>query len=472
MTQTPALPSRSNRVELGPRVLLLACILGYVACFHWMYINYLDPFWDYFGFEYNAPGHGYLVLAWFLAVAPGLWMPVQLARPSQLAYWVLYISVFIPSMFVPLYAGMNSPNEILALMIVVSIGFAIAGGSYLIPLFPFRPPRIPYRWFWKAFAAVTTVLTFWMAVVFRDHIHLVSFQDIYDVRRAANDVAEGSQVNYAFMLLTGAINPFLMGYGLFRKRTWLFLAGAAGQVLVYAIGGTKGSLLSIFFIAAIAFLFKVGRIALGLKIVFSSLALLGLACLAHIASNYDPGPVLTIALFVVLMRTLSMGGLLTAQYFDFFQHNPLTYFSHIKGVNWIHAYPYQYPLGEEIGLAYAGTTNLDASAHFWATDGIGGLGLPGILLVSVLCALVFWILDSASQRHDPRLTALVTTYAAYNIANISIFTSLLSGGLILLMVLLYLMPPQSALGSAVLTCQEKRRAPFCAAQSVPGEAEI
>ncbi len=425
------------------RMLVLAGILGYVACFQWMYVNYLYPFWDYFGFDYNAPGPGYLVLAWLLSIVPGLWMPLQLRRPSQFVYWVLYISVFIPSMFVPLYAGLNSPGEILDLMVVLFCGFAIVGSSYLLPLFRFRFSEIPRSWFWKGFLGLAAALTLWMAVVFRHHAQIVSFLDIYDVRNAANDVAEGSQVNYAFMLLTGAINPFLMGYGLFFKRAAFFLAGASGQLLVYAIGGTKGSILSILFIAGFALLFKVGRAAFALKTISSALALLGLACFSYVASGYEPGPLLTIALFVVLMRTLSTGGLLTAQYFDFFRHNPFTYYSHVKGANLILTYPYQYPLGEEIGLAYAGTTDLDASAHFWATDGLGGLGLPGILLMSILCALVFWVLDSASQRHDPRFAALVTAYAAYNIANISLFTSLFSGGLALLIVLLYVMPPQS-----------------------------
>jgi hypothetical protein len=109
-------------------------------------------------------------------------------------------------------------------------------------------------------------------------------------------------------------------------------------------------------------------------------------------------------------------------------------------------------------LAFSGTTGLDATAHFWATDGIGGFGLPGIILVSVFCALVFWALDSLSRRHDPRLVALVTTYAAYNLANISIFTSLLSGGFSLLLALIYLMPAGSTASSKSVYQQMKHRA--------------
>jgi ABC-type uncharacterized transport system permease subunit len=90
-----------------------------------------------------------------------------------------------------------------------------------------------------------------------------------------------------------------------------------------------------------------------------------------------------------------------------------------------------------------GGNDADPTAHFWAIDGIGALGLPGVLLISAFCGLVFWALDSAAQKHDPRLAALVTCYAAYNIANISIFTSLYSGGLAILVLALYLMPAEA-----------------------------
>lgn len=430
------------------RLMLVLGILVYVACFQWMYENYLYPTWDYFGFDYNPPGRSYLVLAWILSVLPVLWMPVKLRRPSQLAYWVLYITVIIPSMFVPLFAGFDRPAEIRNLMLTLFAGFAITGSSYLLPLFTVQPIRVSRRLFWRAFVYVTAVLALWMIIVFHNHFHIVSFSDVYDLRDSSSDLAEGSQVNYAFMLLSGAINPFLMGFGLYYRRKWFFISGAMGQLLVYSVGGTKGSILSILFVPAFYLLLTKGRKRpFGIKITFASLALLGGVCLSYRLADYDPGPLLAILLFVVLMRVVSINGLVTAQYYNFFQSNPLTHLSHIKGVNWFVHYPYQYPIGQEVGLAFSGTTGLDATAHFWATDGIGGFGLPGIILVSVFCALVFWALDSLSRRHDPRLVALVTTYAAYNLANISLFTSLLSGGFGLLIGLIYLMPPESTASS-------------------------
>src|SRR5713226_6086781 len=104
------------------RVLLILAVSGYVALYQWMYENYLYPNWDYAGFHYYAPPAIYLALGWLLSATPSLWMPMRLTRPSQLAYWVLYLTVFIPSMFVPFYVGLDAPDEISRLVLVLLAG--------------------------------------------------------------------------------------------------------------------------------------------------------------------------------------------------------------------------------------------------------------------------------------------------------------------------------------------------------------
>jgi len=423
------------------RIALVLAIVAYVSCFEWMYKNYLYPMWGYFGFDYNAPSSGSLLLAWTLSVAPSIWMPLKLTRPSQLAYWVLYLTVIIPSMFVPLFVGLDRQNEILVLMVVLFAGFGLAGSSYLIPLFEIRSSTIQSRTFWRGFWIVAIVLAVWMILVFRNHVQLVSFLGAYDLRYSANDVAEGSQVNYAFMLLSGAVDPFLLACGLYYRRMELFMFGALGQLLVYVVGGTKGSILSLIFIPCFFVILNKAKRPFGITITLALLVLIGGMCTSYYAAGYDPGVLHSIALFVVLMRLLSINGLLTAEYYNFFQSHPVTYLSNIKGISLFVPYPYKFTIGQEIGLAFSGTTDLDATAHFWATDGIGGLGLSGIIVISIVCAVVFWIVDSFARHHDARFAALVITYAAYNLSNISIFTTLFSGGLGLLALLLYLMPP-------------------------------
>jgi hypothetical protein len=464
MTEKSIKVPAGRREPFTQRMLLVAGISGYVALFQWMYENYLYPNWDYFGFHYELPPLPFLVLAWALSVTPSLWMPMKLTRPSQLAYWVLYITVFIPSMFVPLYAGLDTPGEVSLLMSTLYAGFALMGGCYRVPLLRLDPARISQRTFWKGFGLSAGALAIWMMVVFRGHMQFLSFNNIYDLRDVQNDLSEGTLVNYAFMLLTGAFNPLLMGFGLFYRRKWLFLAGVLGQLLVYSVGGTKGSILSIAFISGFYVLFRVGRQPFALKLVAGTLALVGGLCWSNALAGYDPEPLQmhSVALFVVLMRTFSSNGLMTAWYYDFFQSNPRTFYSHVRGVNWLVHYPYERSPALEIGSVYMGGNDADPTAHFWATDGIGALGLPGVLLISAFCALVFWALDSAAQKHDPRLSALVTCYAAYNIANISIFTSLYSGGLAVLILALYLMPAQAA-----ARWKEPQRGPMPEAHRAP-----
>jgi hypothetical protein len=422
--------------------------MAYVACFNWMYLRYLYPEFGYFGFDYVRPATGYVVAAWILAVLPSFWMPIGLRRPSQLIYWVLYLTVIIPSMFTPLYAGLNPPAETIGLTITLFAGFVIVGLNYVVPVWHLQGLKVPPHVFWTVTTVIALLLTTWMLMVYRNHLHIVSFAEIYDLRDAASDIAEGTQVNYAFMLMTGAIGPFLMAYGLFYRKWWCFTAGVFGQLLIYSIGGTKGSILSILFVPGMYLLLKLTRLPFGLKFLLGVLAMLSVTSLSYAAVGGEPGVLHSVVLFVVLLRTLSINGLATAQYYDFFTRNPLTYYSHLHGVNWFVRYPYKYPMGMELGLRYAGTTGLDATGHFWAMDGLAALGLPGILVISVCCACVFWLLDSVASRHTPELAALIVTYAAYNVANIGLFTSLLSGGLFLIMLALYSLPVPNMLSVA------------------------
>ncbi len=426
------------------RLWVVLGVLAYVGCFQWMYINYLFPEFAYYGYDYNPPGSGYVALAWILSCLPSLWMPLELVRPSMLVYWVLYLAVLIPSMFVPLYANFNPPGEISGVMWMLFAGFVIVGSSYIFPLIRLRPIQVSKRVFWTGLGCLTILLTLWVLAVFRDSLHFISFEYTWILRQQAEDIMKDSKVNYALLPLVGAINPFLMGWGLFYKRHWMVVIGALGQLLIFASVGLKSAPLSVVFIAGFYLLFKMPRPAFAVKLMLAALAFIGIPCLVYYWVAGDTNLLQQIVLAVIFQRTLSNEGLVTAQYYDFFTKNPLTHLSTVHGVNWFVTYPYTYTIGEEIGLAYAKTADLDQTAHFWAIDGVGAFGLWGILFASVLCALVFWALDSSARRHDPRLIALQISFTAVLIANSSLFTTLLSGGLALLMLCFYLMPVENA----------------------------
>jgi hypothetical protein len=422
----------------------MAGLVVYVLVYQWIYVNYLNRLFGDADYEYHPPGLGYTILAWTLSLAPGTWMPLTLKRPSQLAYWILYLIVIIPSMFVPFYIGLNRPEEVAGLVLALFLGFLMAGSSYLLPLLPIKPNPISRRFFWGAMSFLSIGLMLWIVLVFRGNLKLVSFADVYGLRFGAQDITRGSSVNYALMLLSGAINPFLMGWGWYHKRATCIIAGVLGQMLVYSAWGTKASLTSVVFIFLIYLVLRSNRISFALKMVWGTVALLTIAALSYVWAGESSGAISNIAIYLIIVRIFSINALLTGQYYYFFQSHPLTYYSHIQGVKWLIPYPYPNPvgtLGNEVGVFYGGGWEYGATVHFWAADGIAALGLPGIIVISLVCMLVFWLLDSASRGRDARVAALITSYAgAWNLVNNGIFTTLLSGGLALLILILYVLP--------------------------------
>lgn len=430
--------SRHINKRLTNRAFLLVGVLVYAIVFQWVYITWLNKYFNYYGFYYNPPELDYLILAFILSLLPGFLMPIRLTRPSQLIYWVLYLVVFIPSMFVPLNMALRPASDIVLLIITLCAGFFLTGASYLLPLPRLRVLPLPKAVFWFGFVFITLSLTAWVITVFFGQMRIVSFENIYkEVRFPADTIMTGSYVGYAIMWLSNVFNPLLISWGLVRKRLSFLIVGVLGQVLMYSTIGSKSAIVSIPLMFIFYFLLRKKTDYFGLKITWGVVSVF--LILNSINLIMDGSAPFMMISSIIFMRIFGMEGLLAGQYHYFLQVHPLTFLSHINFVRLFLDYPYSDPLGIEIGHFYY-NLNLNANANFWITDGLAGLGLPGILLVSLVCTFVFWLLDSAARGHSTVFVALLITLEAMCISNISLFTTLLSGGLGFCILILYLMP--------------------------------
>lgn len=437
------------------KALLILGIAAFIGLFQWVYISWLSPTWGYFGFGYTPPDVIYIVLANLLSIIPSIWMPVALSRPSQLIYWVLYVVVFIPSMFVPLYTALQPSASIALFMLTLFLGHALIGGSYLFPQLKYRPRPFSKKKFGILLLTLLIALTAWVLFVFKGQMRLVSFEKIYsEMRFSAIEIMEGSSVNYAIMWLSGSINPFLMSWGLAHKKKYIFFIGVLGQVLLYSTAGSKGVLLSGIVILIFYLILRFKRALFGLYIVWGCAALLLLLNLLNFVSDSK-----SMISSLVFMRTFGMTGLLSGLYFDFFQSHPWTYFSHVNLIGKLIDYPYQYDIGHELGGYYYNRYELNANAHFWVTDGIAGGGLVGVLIISLICAGVFWLIDSAAKGHNIIFVALLISYSAINLGNTSLFITLNSGGLGFIIIFLYMLKRDRirSLPLSLMDCYKKAR---------------
>jgi hypothetical protein len=326
------------------------------------------------------------------------------------------------------------------LVLSLFLGLAILlVGQRVLPILRLPHLAVPGAVFWAAFGAAGIGLSAATAVVLGGNFQLAGIENIYDVRAAGGErLGDNVIVAYALNWLNALVLPFLMAYALFARRRWLLGLVGAGYIYLFGIWGSKASLLAPVFITLIYLLVRQPAtrvpwiLPLGLSVIVLSPFLIP-----------TPNDLMVLArdwaIQIVPQRTFSSSALLIVQYMEFFELNPRTYGSHVGLAREFLPHAYAIDIPRTVGtFQYGGP--MTANANFWATDGIAGFGLLGIPVMSVVCALVFWLLDSATRHVATAFTVVAMGYIGTNFADTGLFTTLLTGGLLLLVVLLLFAP--------------------------------
>lgn len=414
----------------------MAGVIAYVGLFNGCYIYLVSPVYGYFGMMYEPPGPEWLLLAWLLAVSPAFWMPTTLTRPTQFIYWTLYVAVFIPSAFVPFYIGIRPPQDALALVVTLWVSMALLGTIYRWPLLRLPGYRLPPSWFWMLVGGFSVAFYFVYLILARNHLRIVSLQEMYVQRFALQEAGIGGPILYAIWAQKLVFNPLFLIVGLLTRRPSLVVISIVGQVILYAGAAEKTVLMSLVALPVLAWMIRDRGRHIGAKITWGLSALFGSIALIQVAGLQFLALVLTL---VILFRTFAIPGLLSGLYQDFFLEHSQTLFSQVKGFNLLSAYPYDDTIPRVIGFYYYGNDRLNANAHLWA-DGFASWGYAGILVVTLITMVVLWLADSVALDLDIRLTTLFYGMFGIALANNSLFTNLLTNGLALSILLVYLMP--------------------------------
>lgn len=429
-----------NRQSINARFFLMLGVVAYTSAFLFSYEQWVVPRYESWGMSYRDVPAGYILTSWILCLVSALWMPRDLTRPSQLLFFIQYFVIFIPTSFILYHSGRPElpPEEVLVLVLALFSGLTILQASYKLPLLDIKRHGLSAKAFWSVFWCGSAGLFIYLLTVFGSYFQLADFQGIYDVRRAAGDLVEASGSSfsgYAQTWLSGFVLPFLFSIGVFRRR-WGFIAIAvAGYLYLLGIGGSKSTMLAMVYLSAIYFLVRTGGKNAGVKIAICFAGLLLFP--AILALTGEAGETIdTWYVAIIHSRIFSIPQLSIGQYYNFFENHLLTYGSHITGINLFVTYPYDMDIPRTIGR-YFYDAELTANVNMWAQDGIASFGLIGIPIVSAIAALIFWFFDSIARLHDPRFVTVALGNIALSFANISLFTTIVSGGLFWLIIALY-----------------------------------
>ena len=410
----------------------LALLVGgvwYSFAFYLSYLRYLNPDLEYQHYYLIDRDYASTVLTFALAVAPLLaygWFRAATDLPAI----AIYVACYVPGIFTVFLALDRALPEIrlvqLTLMLAMSLIF-LASRPVSANLLNLREPVLPEKSL-GLFAALVFVIVLGS---YAGQMRWVSFENVYDIRyeNAASD--RNFIVLYMVMWLSYAVLPFFLAYGLKTGNRWWIATGIGAGLVVYMSTGAKAAFLLVPVMLAAYLLLRLRG-----DMLTKTLLLLGSIVAVLVLAPWDTeNAQMTRA--VLLARALGSGGWSIFTYYEFFDANPKTYFSHINIIQSLFGrYPYgNLTIGNVIGTQYAPDETVNFNASFWATDGLAALGLPGVLIVSAAVAVSFFVINWVTSRYDTKFVALVFTGFAISLINASLFMSLLSGGAVVLMLL-------------------------------------
>lgn len=439
--------ARSQESRLLNRIAFVALVAAYYAIYSVSYERFLQPAQGYFGFGLRELPPEHVLLCWFVVLAPATWMPRRVDRPSQLLFLLQYLVLYVPATVVVYHADLPrlAHREAAALVIAMFVGLSLWQASYRLPPLRIDRARLSPGLFWSLFALAGLGCVAVVVAFLGSNFRIANLVDIYDVRfSAAERLASGGGwlAAYAQGWLAGVFLPVALAAGLLLHRRLLVVATVGGYVFLFGVGGAKTSLIAAPLLAALGW-WASGRSGptTAKLIVALTLALVFPAVFALFRPFGDFLETWYVAL--VHSRIFGIPQLLMAQYLEYFNQHSYTLWSHVRGLDALLGYPYDLDIPRVLGGYYYGP-NVGSNAGMWAQDGIAAIGLAGIPVISVVAAAVAWLLDSVAVGHRVSFVIVSLGFIAISFTNTSLATTLLTGGLSLLTLALWFMPPLSA----------------------------
>ena len=424
------------------RALNALCVAALFMVLLGTYRNVISPSYAYYGMGWKESNGVVLAIALLMNMSIAFVANPVYSRPSQAFFAVQFLIVFLPASIVcpnttlpdvpaaDVFAMLAGMYVGLLIQTVVHVRAGHSQRSLRLGMFD----RAAVFQALAAFAVVTLALSYY---TLRDIFSFSALDSIYAQRELFDDQSLGFGYRYGLNWLSVVVLPALLIASLALKRRPRALAIAAcvlGYVVLFGLTATKTALLAPLIILGFYSLLKRRRLSyLAVFAMFLSALLAVPLALAPFDSLADINILYT---GLVNFRIFSVPHILYVQYLDFFQTHPLTYGSHISIINKIVDYPFDAPVFLLVGEEFYPGSNMTANAGMWAQDGITAFGVFGIVGVSILFTAVMAVLDKAAEGHDGRSVGAMLSMMTLFISNASLFTTLLTGGLLLGMALL------------------------------------
>ncbi len=431
-----------RKFSMSPRLLYVASVCVFFFAYLYGYFEFLLPWQEYWGFSSRRLDGAVWVFLFVIAVLPATVLPVVLKRPSQVLLQFQYLAIYLPAVIVIPMAGMPRLPLDQALWTLVALLLAqlLMSVAYLLPLLRLPKPKLLPFDYWLGVLTAGLGLLLIVVVTLGGNFRAVGLDQIYAVRTDAVALLQNGNpfAWYAQLWLAGAVLPLLFA-GLAAARRWALLVPVVVvYLLLFGLTGTKSTLLAAVILFALVIAMRQGPTRFATTMVAGFSIALVVPVFFQLAGPHSE---FLEKWYVVIVhaRVFGVPQLIIAQYIGFFADHPVTLWSHVSGLNAIIHYPYEIDVPRTVGEFYYGSP-VGLNGGLWVQDGIGAAGLTGVLLISLICSFVFWVFDSMAATVPLTISAPALGFVAVWFTNAPLGTALLSGGMALLALLLWLFP--------------------------------
>jgi hypothetical protein len=432
-------PIRFSAAALIDFVTLYAFLVIFSFAIKFILHDYLSVYYGYFHMGYDrAREYTYIALC-FLTPLSILPAGTRLKTGSQFIFTAFMSFVGLGS---PIFLlDYVAPNIFWSFYAFLFASFLLLAISTRIRLVPIPSPFTERGYFWLL---ATTVALF--VVVFgigaSTNFHIVSFEQLYDVRYSEEQSSAAFIVRVANMYMF-SFGGFFLGLAVMYRRYALALVVLGGFVVCYGLAQLKAAVLAPIWLIYLYFAFRyfIGNSTVRYYVVLTLPFWAGLALylLFPTGRTIDGDyPYIWAYLNISVFRQYGVTANALGLYYNFFQTHPVTYWSQITGVDFLLHYPYgDHTVAIEMQRRY-GLGNYNSS--FLATEAIESYGYQALPVASALVAILFVAINTGTKAIRPAILALMMFMPCLMIDERPFSTSLLTGGIIFLVFYLAWLP--------------------------------
>lgn len=388
------------------------------------YVYVVSPVYAYSGFTIAIDAVA-VMESYILTLIIGLMIPSQISKPSHFFIWMLAVGTLVPSLT---YYAIHSGSRIFMYMLVISfICVAVMSKLPIVKIGTLKEGRS--IGICLLFVAVAIVAASMIAKGGLTHFNL-DLSKVYDHRREVGALIGTGIWGYVNTWVFKVINPALIGWAFWQKRTKLVIAFTCLQILFFGISSHKSVLLYPVLIFAL-YLFVKRQKALHLMT-------LGLIAVIFISSAFSILAEYNWFSSLFIRRVFLVPARLNFVYHELFSKIGHVFMSN-SVLSWLFDYPFHVGPTLLVSEYLYGHHNTWANNGFLAT-GYMHFGYVGVIVFSLIVGLLLWLVNVLVHKRVPLWLGIsivaVPFFSLFTSSDLT--TALLTHGILVGMLVLFI----------------------------------